>query len=208
MPREINVNSFTQRVVVTPTTNGVSLINAGPMGPRGPVGEVSEAQHDADIAVVQAAADAAQATADAAAYVEASDPATGELVIAGVQLGDTGWRDVEADLLKGTWTAIRVYLRRTGNAVDILVAGLKANGGGDAECFEFSTIGTGFLPAGPASEAARLVVPDISANFYRTFYTGSSFSIHNGHNSPSSFYFNFRWITDDAWPASLPGTPV
>ena len=56
--------------------------------------------------------------ANQAAQVTASDPTTGQLAIGGVEIGDTNWRDVTADLLHG-WTASELRVRRTGSIVHV-----------------------------------------------------------------------------------------
>jgi hypothetical protein len=60
MPKQINVEQKTQRIVVEPATSTIAVVSAGPMGPTGPAGSVSQATLDAVEAGLQAQIDSLQ----------------------------------------------------------------------------------------------------------------------------------------------------
>lgn len=112
--------------------------------------------------------------------------------------GDTGWRALTASLENG-WTSTRVLIRRVGYQCFLRHAGLN---GAAATATTFFTLSAGFAPSSNVMLPARNSTSgwgDIMtrANNTLTADLGAAFSTSEQHNT---------WITDAAWPASLPGT--
>lgn len=115
--------------------------------------------------------------------------------------GDTGWRDVSADLING-WTG-SVYLRRVGYTVELVGRLLNSTA---ATSSGFLNLASAFRPvnsipllARPASNTATPIYGSISAAGAVGLVTGAAFQ----QESVSQVY-----TTVGAWPTTLPGLAV
>ena len=162
---------------------------------------------------VPAAADGDTTTA---AQTTALDSTTGRVAVNGAEIGDTGWRDVTADLLNG-FTASDIRIRRHGNMVSVANAGLVAPGSQSS----YLTLPSGFRANNGATSndlnragwlgysSAGTSVSNrqfrITGNAGQTLMViDNSGTLGSGANSLGSFSF----VTSDAWPTTLPGTPA
>lgn len=139
-----------------------------------------------------------QTTADAAAPITAEDAPSGQLQIGGIEMGDTGWRDVSADLENG-WSGDNFYIRRIGPVVHVK-GNISPTSATDAT---FYTPSTGFghtdVPGEqsyfPAMETTSIRQGSVGVNGIRVSAQGDA----------SNQTFTFQYVTDDAWPTTLPG---
>jgi len=135
-----------------------------------------------------------------------ADAATGRLAIGGHEIGDTGWRNVNANLENG-WTTPGVWMiRRTGDMVSI---GVEYNNldASAATSNRFYTIPTGFRSLGYVHAVAGVAdaslygliridgVSDHGIVLLTPVYTGQPVV------RPSA-----SWPTKDPWPTVLPGS--
>ena len=152
--------------------------------------------------VIVPAADAATE----AAQVSAIDATTGRLAIGGVELGDTGWRDVTDDCT-ATLTAGAVHIKRQGSRVYIKLTS-------DARLADTSTyyvLPSGFVPDNdyhfgsfgatrPANldkiTFQRLRNASLSTVQVPAPYDATAYYVNHTVDVPCS----------RAWPSSLPGT--
>lgn len=132
------------------------------------------------------------------------------------RLADTGWRYV-ASLLTPDWTvaisAGSVRLRRTGNVVTLTVrvgptAGI--HGTPISARRQLLSVPAGFAPSGyhwaatGYANGAGIVAFDSQGALGRVDLIAG-----NGNFTPSmSFVGEFSWVTSQAWPLELPGTPA
>jgi len=144
----------------------------------------------------------ADGATEAAAQVTARDSGTGQLAIAGIELGDTGWRDVTSLLTNGFVMASGSFLiRRVGNTVmygtDVLGSYLDGSSKTANGCI---TLPSGFSAAGAASYTAWRTA---NTSFTAAWHSGAAISVNNTSTtlSPSGQFF-----TDASWPSTLPGT--
>lgn len=128
-----------------------------------------------------------------AAQVTAYDATTGRLAIGGVEMGDTGWRDVS---VINSWTGT-LHIRRTGNVVHAYAV---------ADLDGTSATSNGFYqaPIGFRAKSTFYVVTATQTPATATAWANASMlaSTHRG----SGLRFNITYSTTDAWPTSLPGT--
>lgn len=108
--------------------------------------------------------------------------------------GDTGWRNVSAALING-WTGT-VYLRRITRTVFMQVEGLDGAAKTNNNFVD--------LPSGWNSDHARLLFYTFAPAIVRG--DAGPYNLASCVNSTDVHYGNFSWITNDAWPASLPGS--
>ncbi len=132
----------------------------------------------------------------------AVDPTPGRLAIGGIDMGDTGWRNVSGLLINGfTVSPGGVLVRRVGQTVSWYLAGLK-NPSGTNEYYLASIPGFKHHPSGygvywslqVSIGAARVVGEHQSGQWICA--AGSEVW---GIIPP--------YLTSDPWPTSLPGTP-
>ena len=152
---------------------------------------------------------------DHAVKVVAWDATTGRYAVQGpngtVEQGDTGWRDVSADLTNGFTGTLLV--RRVGNMVSVRLS-FDASAKTD-DSFYVRPTGVGF-DAGGATVANTgnrgfwalnnsTADTDVSEWFSPGGAAGASLKTSSvlGAN-----YGEATYATDDAWPSSLPGTAV
>jgi len=118
-----------------------------------------------------------------------------------VEYGDTGRRELAAALQNG-WTSASVILRRIGSVVSLYTPSLNAAA---ASSDTFFTLPSGFRVAG-----TYLGVPYLS-QFYaggllQSNYSTGATSVPSRGTGTHSMTAVAMWLTDDAWPTSLPGS--
>jgi hypothetical protein len=118
--------------------------------------------------------------------------------------GDTGWRNIKADLING-WTTSNggCYLRRTGNRVMLKYNDLNGTA---------ATSGTFYIvPAGLRTMHGSLNIPARKTGIemlYATVNTTGDLSFPTPYNNIShsaAAFSMIEWVTDETWPTSLPG---
>jgi hypothetical protein len=128
-----------------------------------------------------------------------SNPATGRLAIGGIELGDTGWRQMP--VFNG-WAATHVRIRRVGGYVAIAWFGLT---GVNSTAPEIINLPDGFRAPrmrrfnvdGSGAVAGLIVYTDNTGTFASTVY-----------QTMTSGRSEIGYLTDDAWPNVLPGIPA
>jgi len=139
----------------------------------------------------------ADGATEAAAQVTARDSGTGQLAIAGIELGDTGWRDVTASLING-WTATYVLIRRFGSTVEITAESLNSTASTNVKFLDaIAGFGGGGTPATWATSAGTN-----TGKIYKAW----DHSFNGADPGAWTDNLNLMFTTNDAWPSSLPGT--
>jgi len=157
----------------------------------------------------------ADGATSAAAQVTARDSGTGQLAIAGIELGDTGWRDVSSFLLNG-WTGTLEW-RRIGNDIIFRTAygsaGLDGSAATSTVFLKPDALGVGCYWDTAFSAEARVL-------FYRSngalieseyWYINQWHAPGFGAAENKYGFFNGNEVratarNDQGWPTSLPGT--
>ena len=168
--------------------------------------ERAEAARDAAEAAVDTAETAATVavTARGAAEGFAGDAETArdQAVTAAAALQDTGWRNISS-LVNAEFTGVTVYLRRSGSTVQIMISIPKQ---------EFS--------AWPPSLVAIPVGFRLRNYCYMPFYNYGNTTLSQtaaylytgvgvrGTVHPYLVEGSYTWLTSDAFPTTLPGTPA
>ena len=116
-----------------------------------------------------------------------------------VEWGDTGWRNITADLMNG-WNTGSVHIRRVGRLVQFRAYLLD---GRDATSGTFVQFPTGFGNRGsgwylPLTQGDTLWVTGTR----NAILTSGKFYFNGGYHTSSSV------IVSDSWPTILPGTPA
>ena len=144
-----------------------------------------------------------------AAQVSARDATYGQLAIGGVEMGDTGWRDVTADAAAAL-TAGTIRMKRHGNTVHVSLLGTKM-----AVNTTYYTLPTGFgidNYSGMYYSFSQLARSAASVNtvWMRSIGQALHISSHTGTWNASGDYLNasFSFETQNAWPTTLPGTQL
>ena len=144
-----------------------------------------------------------------AAQVSARDATYGQLAIGGVEMGDTGWRDVTADAAAAL-TAGTIRMKRHGNTVHVSLLGTKM-----AVNTTYYTLPTGFgidNYSGMYYSFSQLARSAASVNtvWMRSIGQALHISSHTGTWNASGDYLNasFSFETQNAWPATLPGAQL
>lgn len=121
--------------------------------------------------------------------------------------GDTGVRDVRAQLLNG-WTATVFAIQRTTHEVVLTVLGLTPPPDVNGTQQILSAI-PGFAPPNLSVSRRTIrggaVAPEENQNL-TVSYLGSVFA-YSGQ-TVSNLMAEYRWAADDTWPTTLPGNPV
>lgn len=118
-----------------------------------------------------------------------------------VEYGDTGWRSL-ASLLPSTWAG-EIAVTRTGNSVTIIGSNIRPGETGNTPMLDLPA---GFRPArtttgvGNETGAYRSV--------YAFDYSPYRLEIRNIATANSWVSFSITYVARDAWPTSLPGTPL
>ena len=157
----------------------------------------------------------ADGATSAAAQVTARDSGTGQLAIAGIEMGDTGWRDVSSFLLNG-WTGTLEW-RRIGNDIIFRTAygsaGLDGSAATSTVFLKPDALGVGCYWDTAFSAEARVL-------FYRSngalieseyWYINQWHAPGFGAAENKYGFFNGNEVratarNDQGWPTSLPGT--
>ena len=118
-----------------------------------------------------------------------------------VDYGDTGWRNVSS-LLPSGWSGV-IAISRAQNRVTIIGSNVRPATTGTTGILDLPA---GFRPArktnGVADEAGAYR-PIFALNF-----APYKLEIRNVAAANSWMDFSITYVTNDAWPASLPGTPL
>jgi hypothetical protein len=146
--------------------------------------------------------------ANQAAQVTAYDAALGQLAIGGIEMGDTGWRDVSGELLNG-WAASSVLLRRVGSTCTMVLQGLDPALQTNTVFYTFST-GFRVRPLDDTQGRNRAWFPIATQTTADTpdawvHVTGSNGANVETAEVSSSMFGQFSWSTGDDWPVALPG---
>jgi len=172
----------------------------------------------------------ADGATEAAAQVTARDSGTGQLAIAGIEMGDTGWRDVST-LVEAGWEESRVFIRRTGMVATMQATVKTADTGTiTAYCYSlpngFRTARFAFTEDAGSSRAATMGPARDeggSGTAYLFAISGNSATSaaatraritdlagvnQSGNGRTWSFEATWTVRDADAWPTSLPGTAV
>ena len=118
-----------------------------------------------------------------------------------VEYGDTGWRNLSS-LLPATWTG-EMAVARTGNRVTIIGSNIRPGETGNTHMLELPA---GFRPArtttgtGDEGGAYRPI--------YAFGYSPYRLQIRSIAAVTSWVNFSITYVTQDVWPATLPGTPA
>jgi len=121
--------------------------------------------------------------------------------------GDTGWRDIGANLLDG-WepAANRVLIMREGNDVTLRLDTTRTS---DASTFSnILDLPTGFNPAGRARIAPVFITSSKQGWFDNISGPLRVRDLPSALSEGDRITATVKWITADPWPSSLPGTPA
>jgi hypothetical protein len=140
-----------------------------------------------------------------AAQVSAITSGTGQLQIGGIEMGDTGWRDISGTLAVNF--SGNVYQRRVGNTVEIVCNALISNASVSAGDNIISAITAGFA-SGVDTFIFRPVLHTGAspAIMERSYITNTIW--RTSWNGAKVLYGHFTYSTVSAWPTLLPGTAV
>jgi len=136
-----------------------------------------------------------------------ADPTTGRLVIAGQEMGDTGWRNVSADALNG-WVpngTFPMVIKRLGKMVLMRATYLESTGATSSTLY---TAPLGFRPQPNYwNNLGIFLRTDGVVCTANTSGEANVILYHSGQMASSSQWFlSIDWPTNDPWPTSLPGT--
>lgn len=116
-----------------------------------------------------------------------------------VAYGDTGWRDIAVSGAVAGFSVLGARIRRVGNTVSIANLILRRDDGLATGADAFN-VPTGFQP---------------DQVYHARSYSGFPFYVAYDKVHPSEFisgaafdYYTLTYLTNDAWPTSLPGTAV
>lgn len=153
---------------------------------------------------------AADGDTNTAAQTTGFDSTTGQVQVNGVEVGDTGPRADSTALLNG-WTGSDTIIQRVGNMVTVALVSLNGTSNTDAAVYPLPA---GFRPSN--TNFARVALADSAGGVYRGYVAANSLyvttiSAGSGGNPTTDItglYASWTFPTDDAWPATLPGTPA
>lgn len=142
--------------------------------------------------------------ASQAAQVTAYDAALGIADVVGAEIGDTGWRNVSADLETG-WAAGAFQICRRGGLVWLRVRNLDYSGGGSSSVYQ---VPVGFRPAfqpwdmfiGTVTSASGSASPGME----KVVINSGMLDAAEGTNYTGVLC----WVPESTTPASLPGSGV
>lgn len=118
-----------------------------------------------------------------------------------VEYGDTGWRDVSDALLDG-WTG-SIYVRRRGSEVSITSANLRPLSTG---VVPLVNLPSGYRPT--TTEVGVASEDNVTRSVYAFGYSPYKVEVRRVAAAKSWANLSMSFFTGDAWPASLPGTPL
>lgn len=145
---------------------------------------------------------AQQARDESVALGISVDTSAGTRVFVGETMihGDTGWRNISGLLING-WTVSRMSIRRYGDTVCLQLNGLNKS---EATSDNFLAGIQGFAP-----HLGELWLPwgEEAVNVILR-YQNQHLQRANRGNARINGYGTFNWVTAQAWPSTLPGTPA
>lgn len=136
-----------------------------------------------------------------------SDPSTGQLQINGIEMGDTGWRDISGNLING-WevSASSGYAAATRNG-NIVTVSVRLSSASQTNTV-FWDPPSGFRPHTTYIPSGSVTFPTQSALVINTtLQSGQDVKIANTAGE-TTIVAAINYPTDDPWPTSLPGSPV
>lgn len=148
---------------------------------------------------------------DDAAQVTALDPTTGRLAIGGIEMGDTGWRDVTGDLLNGWATAVSVKMRRVGSTVYLNLYLMDAASASSNNALSLpigfrvgSSVAIGHVGVG--MNGATGATNNLQSSVTLAGSTGDTVRLSS--DASQTFTANVNFWVGDPWPTVLPGISV
>ena len=118
-----------------------------------------------------------------------------------VEYGDTGWRDISADI--SDRESGRILLRRIGDQVFLVADALKLTTTGSVP---LPRLGSDFWPV---SRVRGTWNEPLSADLAKGSYNISSSGFFNVYGvGTSGIVFSETYLTDRSWPTTLTGTPA
>lgn len=182
------------RVTITFTDDTTATVQAirgaqgerGPEGPQGPKGDQGDTGPKGD---------------------------QGEQGIPGeAELADTGWRKIDLPATHVTASGHGLYVRRIGKTVHMTIAFQAESAGSNPKIWEAES---GFRPrwsfpvVNANAASAQLTDTNGSPQPGRALAVSSSRSVNIFNTDAGAQRFaSLAYLTDDAWPSTLPGTPA
>jgi len=127
---------------------------------------------------------------------------------------DTGWRNLSGSLVNGWAVTNSLYgphIRRIGNQVRVISATYLGLDGTSATEDNFVELPSGFLNTKRHTYGSNVGFFSVYASVPATIYgvscpatTGRFLRVPPGNK----YAGELTWITDEAWPTTLPGTPA
>lgn len=118
-----------------------------------------------------------------------------------VEYGDTGSRNMSAVGLSNGWTTSEFTLQRVGKTVHLTIGANNSAASADT----IYTLPTGFRPVGYIYFATVTNTSDDLARFYME-PSGALVAWPRSAMTGATLYATATFITNNAWPSSLPGT--
>ena len=123
-----------------------------------------------------------------------------------VEYGDTGWRNIASlfSHLTSNTSSDRMSIMRSGNIVQLVVHSVAFDKSAVESGSQIFTLPVGFRPGRAFRHpiAAPSINLDLSAATGRVLTYGSTIELG------ASVSFELSWLTNNPWPATLPGTPA
>ena len=140
--------------------------------------------------------------------MSAIDATTGRLAIGGVELGNTGARNIAADctIVPGVDSYPAARLTRSGNIVTMYLDITTKETTLPPSPLTPYTLPIGFRPVGEQYAALQ----EYSTNLPTIVFYSGEVNLYGITLSYASTGLRLQgtWHTSDAWPTTLPGTPV
>ena len=200
--------------IEAPTDAVVDLAKATPVASSGGTATVvdytsAERAEAASIIAVQARDETLAARDQTLAHGITIDTSVGTRIYVGDVMihGETGWRDIGANLLDG-WApaANRVLIMREGNDVTLRLDTTRTS---DASTFSnILDLPTGFNPAGRARIAPVFITSSKQGWFDNISGPLRVRDLASSLSEEDRITTTIKWITADPWPSSLPGVPA
>lgn len=148
------------------------------------------------------AAGITDATATGRALITATDAAAARAAIGAASDQDTGWRNIGAS----SGVTGNVFMRRRGPVVHLMLQGIVVPTAGHTNVADLTS---GFIPQSFTGANWRngLVMDDAGTSIRMASYFNSRMRILNAETG-KQYGGYLTWITNDAWPTTLPGSPA
>lgn len=130
--------------------------------------------------------------------ISAIDTTVGQVQVVGEEVGDTGWRDISADLANGTCTTLDI--RRVGSTVFLNVTAWNPGTTGTVVL-----LAAGDLPSGFRVATNHYPVADDN-DTPRIAQVLTTHAVQVTGLSSSDVNLSAVWSTTDTWPVTLPGS--